>query len=113
MNKQSLGQSNKKIISISLIIVSIMLLLTAASVPIYKIYCKVTGLGGTVRIYQNPSTKIGTKKFMIHFDSTIDSKLDWKFAPEQKSFELFTGENKLAFYTAENKTNKALNGRIK
>jgi cytochrome c oxidase assembly protein subunit 11 len=112
MKNQNLSpwQSNKKIFSISLIVVLIMLLLTAASVPIYKIYCKVTGLGGTVRVYQNPSSKIGKKKFIIHFDSSVDSKLDWKFSPEQKLLELITGENKLAFYSAENKTNKVING---
>jgi cytochrome c oxidase assembly protein subunit 11 len=85
-------------------------LLTAASVPLYKLYCQATGLGGTVRIFSKASEVIGEKKFIIYFDSTIDSSLDWEFFPEQKSIELISGENKLAFYTAKNKTSSSLKG---
>ncbi len=107
MNKK---YSDKKIVFYLCIIILIMLLITASSYPLYKLYCSVTGLGGTVRIFEKPSNKIGTRKITVYFDSTIDSKLPWNFKAEQKSIQLITGENKLVFYTAENKTNDYVSG---
>jgi cytochrome c oxidase assembly protein subunit 11 len=87
-----------------------MILLTGASVPIYKLYCQITGLGGTVRVFQKPSEFIGQKKIRINFDSTVNPDLPWNFKSEKKSIDVTTGENKLVFYTAENKTNKNISG---
>jgi cytochrome c oxidase assembly protein subunit 11 len=101
---------NKKIVKVIILVIIIMIILTASSVPLYKLYCQVTGFGGTVRVFQKPSEKIGKKKITVHFDSRVDSKLEWNFSPCSESINLITGENKLVFYNVENKSNKEVSG---
>ena len=60
---------NKKIVKVIILVIIIMSILTASSVPLYKLYCQVTGLGGTVRVFQKPSEKIGKKKITVHLNN--------------------------------------------
>lgn len=103
-------KSHKSVVISLLLILAIMICLTAASVPLFRLFCQATGYGGTVKIYTKASETIGTKKIKIHFNADIDPNLKWKFQPEQLSLDLITGENKLAFYSAENLTNEEIVG---
>ena len=76
--------------------------LSYASVPLYKLFCQVTGYGGTTQVAQNLSDKVIDRSVTIRFDANVNPALDWKFVPAQKSIELSVGENALAFYRAEN-----------
>lgn len=87
-----------------------MILLTYASVPIYNLFCKATGLGGTVQISQNSSTNIGKRQIIVKFDANIDKTLNWQFQPEQPEILVTTGENTLVFYSAKNLANKSIIG---
>jgi cytochrome c oxidase assembly protein subunit 11 len=81
-----------------------------ASVPLYNIFCKVTGYGGTTqRAYSNSSVK-GTRKIKILFDSNIEKKLPWTFIPKQRQLDLVPGQNVLAFYESENLTDENIKG---
>jgi len=103
-------QKNKKIVWIIVFVLIGMAGLTWASVPLYRLFCQVTGYGGTTRDYIKPSNQIGRKKIKINFDANINSDLKWIFKPEQLSINVRTGENSLIFYYAENLTNEALKG---
>jgi cytochrome c oxidase assembly protein subunit 11 len=87
-----------------------MLFLTFASVPIYNIFCKVTGIGGTVKEAQTGSTKKGTRKINIRFDSNVEPSLKWKFYPKQREVSITTGDNNLVFYEAINQDIKNIVG---
>ena len=76
--------------------------LSYASVPLYKLFCQVTGYGGTTQVAQNLSDKVIDRSVTIRFDANVNPALDWKFVPAQKSIELSVGENALEFYRAEN-----------
>ena len=70
----------------------IMLGLSYAAVPLYDLFCRVTGFGGTT---QNASTKeipkiVVNQDYKMRFDTNINSSLNWKFAPEIKSVETVT-----------------------
>lgn len=95
--------------SILLLIVA-MLMLTFASVPLYNIFCKLTGYGGATRYSKNSASRIGNKIIKIRFDANIDRNLPWHFKSEQNEVEVKTGENNLVFYTAENHSNKNIIG---
>ena len=74
-----------------------------ASVPLYRVFCKVTGFGGTVRKAQFQSLKtLGTRDLNIRFNSDVELSLPWNFLPLQISMKIKTGENALAFYSVEN-----------
>jgi len=82
-----------------------MVMLTFASVPLYNLFCKVTGYGGTTQFASVASSKIGSKILKIRFDANVDSKLPWQFKAEQEEVEIRVGENNLIFYSAENNAN--------
>ena len=79
-----------------------MLFLSFASVPIYNVFCKVTGIGGTVKESVTGSTKRGKRVINVRFDSNVEPALKWQFFPKQKEVTITTGENNLVFYQAKN-----------
>ncbi len=79
-----------------------MLFLTFASVPIYNVFCKVTGIGGTVRQSNTGSLVKGKKNILVRFDSNVEPALKWHFFPKQKEVSVTVGENALVFYQAKN-----------
>jgi len=95
---------NKRLALSLVMFITGMVLLAYASVPLYSIFCKLTGYGGTTQQAKTVSSVRGTKKIKVTFDSNIDKSLPWKFKPEQKSVEVLVGENALIFYSAENTT---------
>lgn len=101
--------SNKIALSIVLLVLG-MGMLTFASVPLYNLFCKVTGYGGTTRYTAIASTKVGTKLLKIIFDANVDKNLPWIFKSEQNEATIRVGENNLIFYTAENKTDQNIIG---
>lgn len=87
-----------------------MVMLTFASVPLYNLFCKVTGYGGTTQYAPIASKKIGNKILKIRFDANVDNKLPWQFKAEQEEVEIRVGENNLIFYSAENNANISIIG---
>ena len=102
---------NKRNLKVSLplfFLVSCMIGLTFASVPLYKLFCQVTGYGGTPKISKlNQSSKnLSTiKEIKIEFNSDVNKKLNWAFKPMQRSIKIKLGEPVLAFYKAKNLSN--------
>ena len=101
--------SSKIAWSIILLVIG-MLMLTFASVPLYNLFCKVTGYGGTTRYTAIASSRVGTKLIKVRFDANVDKNLPWDFKAEQNEVIVKVGENNLIFYTAENKTDKPIIG---
>ena len=88
-----------------------MFFLTFAAVPLYKLFCQVTGYGGTQKIVNfKDQIDISEKKIKIEFNSDVNKKLNWSFKPEQRSIESKIGDSILAFYKAKNNGNKSITG---
>jgi cytochrome c oxidase assembly protein subunit 11 len=80
-----------------------------ASVPLYRMFCQVTGLNGTTgRGIRAPGAVDG--KMMIDFDANVAAGLGWKFAPENPSETIDIGARDMAFFTAANTTNRPVTG---
>lgn len=76
--------------------------LVAASVPLYSLFCKVTGAGGTPRVAAGgPVAKTGGL-IEIRFDGAVMKDMPWRFQPRQTSMRVHLGETSLAVFTAEN-----------
>ena len=81
--------------------------LSYASVPLYRLYCSATGLGGTPSV-TTPSLDpekmrpTGEKRFRVTFQSQVSPKLPWQFIPEQHHIDVLPGETALAFYNERN-----------
>ncbi len=79
-----------------------MLVLTAASVPLYRLFCQVTGYGGTTqRAEAAPGEAVG-EPITVAFNADVAPGLPWSFRPEQRRVEVRPGEERLAFYEAVN-----------
>lgn len=86
-----------------------------ASVPLYKIFCQVTGFGGTTQRVDDAAAVVvspvdGAKIIRIDFTSSVHAAMPWKFKPTQKSVKVVPGETALAFYTVTNPTDKVITG---
>lgn len=106
-------KSNKEIVFALISLLLSMLFLSFASVPIYNLFCKVTGFGGTTQIVQNShiyKNIKGTRKITVQFDANIDKNLPWRFISKHRDVKVTTGENTLIFYESENLSNKDIIG---
>ena len=85
--------------------------LAYASVPLYRLFCEVTGFDGTPQRASVAPTEISDRTIRVTFTADVAAGLGWKFQPLQRNLELKIGENKLAFYVAENLESKPVTGR--
>ena len=92
-------------------VVGVMGGLAFASAPLYQLFCKVTGFGGTPRtVAQGPQGPASERTIRIHFDANVNSGLGWTFRPEQNDIVVPLGEMTLAFYHAANDTDRTTTG---
>lgn len=88
-----------------------MLGLAYAAVPLYKIFCQVTGYGGTPKISQVAADEVLNRTMKVRFDANVDRKLRWKFKPNQLSQVSHIGESKMATFQATNTTDHPITGQ--
>jgi len=96
------GQHNRRTAFILFALVGGMVGLSFASVPLYRLFCQVTGYGGTPQISENKEpAEISERTITVRFDSNTNPKLPWRFKPVQKEMTVRLGEQALAFFEAE------------
>ena len=64
--------------------------LSFASVPLYDLFCRVTGFGGTTQIAENAPDKILNKVIKVRFDTNVSSNLAFNFRFPKSYFEHVT-----------------------
>ena len=84
--------------------------LAFASVPLYRLFCQVTGYGGTTQVATEAPDAVGARKVTVRFNADVHRDLPWSFAAVQREVTLAVGETALAFYTATNRSSLPLTG---
>ena len=89
-----------------------MLGLSFAAVPLYDLFCRVTGFGGTT---QNASNKeipkiIINQEYRMRFDTNINSTLNWNFTSEKNTLDLKPGEVHTVKFYVENPNDQITSG---
>jgi cytochrome c oxidase assembly protein subunit 11 len=84
--------------------------LAYAAVPLYALFCQVTGYGGTTQVAVKSAPKQLGRTIAVRFDANVARKLGWRFKPVQRQITLRIGEQRLAHYRAENPTGIARTG---
>ena len=79
-----------------------MLGMSYAAVPLYQIFCQVTGYGGTTQRAVAESENVLDRRITIRFDANVSNELDWDFAPKSRSVTVKLGETGQAVYVAKN-----------
>ena len=105
--------NKKKLTPIILVsIFFLMLGLSFAAVPLYELFCKVTGFGGTT---QNASNKeipkiVINQEYKMRFDTNINGALDWKFKSEFNTLDLKPGEVHTVKFNVKNAGSESSSG---
>lgn len=75
-----------------------------AAVPLYRLFCQVTGFGGTTQMATGdaPGAVSSGKTIAIRFDANHSPQLPWEFKPEQPVERIAVGARDMTFYTAKN-----------
>lgn len=92
----------KRTVVQTLAVVTLMGSLAWASVPLYNVFCNVTGFGGTPNTAEAGSDTVLDQTITVRFNSNVDKDLPWQFKPVEREMELRIGETGLAFYEATN-----------
>jgi cytochrome c oxidase assembly protein subunit 11 len=91
-------------------VVAGMLGLAYASVPLYQLFCQVTGYGGTTQVAETAPAEVGERVFTIRFNADVDPQLPWAFQPVQREMTVKVGESGLALFRAQNRSAGATAG---
>ncbi|GLH15120.1 AAEL006779-PA [Gryllus bimaculatus] len=85
-----------------------------AAVPLYRIFCQAYSYGGTTgTVTDEKSIEKLQKKdriIKVRFNADIGASMQWNFKPQQTEINVVPGETALAFYTAENPTDRPVIG---
>lgn len=102
--------ANRRTVISCLSVVVLMTGLSFAAVPLYDLFCRVTGFGGTTQQASAPSETIGTTMMTVTFDASLHRDMPWTFKALQPKVELRTGETGMAFYRATNLSDHPVTG---
>jgi cytochrome c oxidase assembly protein subunit 11 len=108
MATQPLEQRNRRLGLIMLGVAAAMLALGYAAVPLYRLFCQVTGFGGTTqRATETMAADAAARAtsaptISIRFDSNIARGMPWDFKPLQATDTVTIGQRDMAIYTAKN-----------
>jgi len=81
-----------------------------AAVPLYDLFCRVTGFAGTTQQAELAPDVILDRTVKVRFDGTVTKDLPWNFKPVQREITTRIGQSNLIFYQAENLTDETLVG---
>ncbi|MFM2043950.1 MAG: cytochrome c oxidase assembly protein CtaG [Pseudomonadota bacterium] len=84
--------------------------LSFAAVPLYDLFCRVTGFGGTTQVAEGYAGAILDRKITIRFNGDVNRDLTWGFRPEVTSMDVRIGEAALTSYHAVNTSDTPLVG---
>lgn len=82
-----------------------------AAVPLYAMFCRVTGYGGTTQRVTQYADRVLDQKVTIRFDSNVAGSLPWEFRPDQREITIKIGETAKIGYTAKNLFDTPSSGR--
>ena len=84
--------------------------LSFASVPLYRLFCQATGLGGTTQRAATAPAEAAAAVVTIRFDAETAPDLSWEFRPSQGMVTVHPGEQQRIIYRAVNKTTEPATG---
>lgn len=114
----TLQRSNAKVGLYAALLAFAMLGMGYAAVPLYRIFCQVTGFGGTTQraslgdaiAAEFAGKQVAGATVSVRFDANVDSDLPWTFRAEQVTQTVKLGERQMAFYYARNNSDLPVTG---
>jgi len=84
--------------------------LAYASAPLYDLFCRTTGFGGTPLVAQQGERPVLDRTVAVRFDSNVDPNLPWRFEPLEREVKVRVGEERLVHYRVTNVSQRPIVG---
>ena len=118
MTTATLESRNLRTGMLALLGAAAMLGLGYAAVPLYELFCQVTGFGGTTQrateseaaTAERLASAAGGQQISIRFDGNSAPGLGWDFKPEQVTDTVTIGQRDMAIYLAKNNSDRPVTG---
>ena len=104
-------RSNRVVVGTCLAFVAGMVGMAYAAVPLYDMFCRVTGYNGTTQRVEQASDVILDEKVKVTFDANTSGGLPWEFKPVQRDIDIRIGETVQVMYKAKNLSSKPTTGQ--
>lgn len=95
-------RSNRLVAGVCLAFFVGMVGMAYAAVPLYSMFCQITGYGGTTQRVEQYSDRVLDREITVRFDANVSAGLPWDFQPVQREMTMKIGETAQAHYTATN-----------
>ena len=82
-----------------------------AAVPLYRMFCQMTGYGGTTQRVEQYSDRVLDRMITVRFDANVSGGLPWEFQPVERQLTMRVGETTETRYTATNLFETTASGR--
>ena len=105
----NLRRRNITVVAASVVTVAAMVALSFAAVPLYRLFCQVTGFAGTTQVAASAPGAIGSQIVTVRFDANVAPNLAWQFVAP-KPVEVRLGEERQVAFKATNISNEPLLG---
>ena len=118
MTTATLEARKTRTATLALLGAAAMLGLGYAAVPLYELFCQVTGFGGTTQrasetdaaIAERQAASAGGRTISVRFDGNTARDVPWSFRPEQPTDTVTIGQRDMAIYIAKNTSNERITG---
>ncbi|RBP88142.1 cytochrome c oxidase assembly protein subunit 11 [Rhodobacter sp. 140A] len=104
------GRANTRLAARLVLVILAMGAAAWAAVPFYSWFCRTTGYGGTTNVATAGPDAVLDQTIEVRFDANVAKGMPWKFRPAQTSMTLRIGETGLAFFEAENTSDRTVAG---
>ena len=105
-------RKNRRLMVTLVLVVFGMIGMSYAAVPLYRIFCQVTGFGGTTQVSTAENAEgveVIDRPMTVRFDAMANG-LPWAFQPVERKVELKVGESIVAYYRAQNQSDRPVVG---
>lgn len=110
--EQAYNQRSNRIVAISCASFFVAMIgMAYAAVPLYQMFCQVTGYGGTTQRVEQMSDTILDQTVKVRFDANVSGGLPWDFKPVQREVTVRIGETTIINYEAKNISDRPASGR--
>jgi len=100
--ERDLGRRKRVTVLALLGVLGVMVGLDVAAVPLYRLFCAVTGYGGTTQRAASAPGSESARLITVRFNAVASDDLGWRFEPEVLSVQVHPGEEKRVAYRAVN-----------
>lgn len=87
-----------------------MTMLSYAAVPLYDMFCRMTGYGGTTQVAEAAPGAVSQRQIEVRFNTDVEQHLPWTFTADQGAVTVRIGEERLVSFTARNTSDKPVWG---